>query len=405
METVPGRRAWHSQQGACLQFITYCNRCQKSYHLWTKHLHCDGISKFRKGLVIAATKGQQEAGAPDDITVRVGPLVNTAPILQSLGCAPGPVFRLAGLRAKQLNDPDRKLPYLQLSRLLSACVAATGCECFGLLVGQAAAPSHLGIAGFLARAAPDVGAALDALVKNLDLHDEGGFPLLQIEPNVSLFGYAVQLHGAEAIEQIYDLSVALCYNIMRVLCGESWRASEVLISRRRPREEAPYNRLFRTSIRYDAEMTGVAFSSHWLEKPVASADALLFRHLEQEAGELRRLRQLQLADALPLHLRRGLLQGDWSARTLAATIGLHERKLHRRLRAAGTSYRRELDKVRHALSLQLLEGTDLSVTQVSDSMGYANSSAFIRAFSRWTGSTPMEWRRAEAVTRSRPATN
>lgn len=127
---------------------------------------------------------------------------------------------------------------------------------------------------------------------------------------------------------------------------------------------------------------------------MASADALLFNHLERAASDLHRLHDLGLTETLTAHLRSGLLQRKWSATEMASALGLHERTLHRRLRAAGTSYRRELDKVRQSLSLQLLEGTDMSVAQVAESMGYASSSAFIRAFSRWTESTPTEWRRA-----------
>jgi len=73
-------------------------------------------------------------------------------------------------------------------------------------------------------------------------------------------------------------------------------------------------------------------------------------------------------------------------------MGLNEHTLRRKLQAQGTSFRRQLDIVRLSLSLQLLEGTGMAVEEVAQLMGYRNSSAFIRAFGRWTGTTPNEWR-------------
>ena len=139
-------------------------------------------------------------------------------------------------------------------------------------------------------------------------------------------------------------------------------------------------------------MSAVAFPSQWLKQSVTSADGLLLSRFEQEAAESRRARRLELVDALSQQLQRGLLEGVWSARKTTQIMGLNTHTLRRRLKAKGTGFRQELDKVRMALSLQLLEGTNIAVLEISGLMGYKNSSAFIRAFNRWTGTTPNQWR-------------
>ena len=326
--------------------------------------------------------------------LRVGPFVNISLILRSLSFDPEPVFRKANFSLEQFSDPDLKLPYLQITQLLAASVEATGCEHFGLLLGQSASASHLGLAGFLIRAAPTVEAALDALVEHLDLHDEGGTPTLIKTSEMTLLGYTVEQSGAVAVEHIYDMTTAITCNIMRALCGKTWRPSEVMLARRRPSDTEPYRRFFNAPVQFDAELSGIAFRNRYLQQPVPSADALLFDHLEKAASDLHALQHLSLTDALSAQLRNGLLRRQWSAAEMATTLGLHERTLYRRLHAAGTSYRQVLDKVRNSTSLQLLKNTDMSVVQIADYMGYTNSSAFIRAFSRWTGTTPIKWRRA-----------
>ena len=327
--------------------------------------------------------------------LRVGPFVNIAMILRNLGCDPEPVVSQVGFNLEQFNDPDLKVPYLQITLLLAACVEATRCEHFGLLIGQSVTASHLGLAGFLVRAAPTVETALDSLVEHLDLHDEGGSPTVIKTPEMTLLGYTVHQPGAAAVDQIYDMTTAVACNIMRALCGKTWRPALVMLSRRKPVDTEPYRRFFRAPLQFDSELSAVAFRNHYLQQAVASADALLFNHLEKTASDLHSLQHLDFAENLSAQLRNGLLQRQWSAQATANKLGLHERTLHRRLRAAGTTYRKELDKVRYSTSLQLLEGTDMSVAQIADSLGYASSSAFIRAFSRWTGSSPTKHRQAK----------
>ncbi len=71
---------------------------------------------------------------------------------------------------------------------------------------------------------------------------------------------------------------------------------------------------------------------------------------------------------------------------------MHERTLNRRLEAEGTNFRHELEKVRYAVAQQLLSATNANLSEISVSLGYADSSAFIHAFKRWSGVTPALWR-------------
>ena len=105
----------------------------------------------------------------------------------------------------------------------------------------------------------------------------------------------------------------------------------------------------------------------------------------------------ELIDMLPAILQRGVLLEQCSASDIADSFGIQERTLHRRLQSAGTSFRQELDRVRETLSLQLLESSSLPIFDIATSLGYADSSGFIRAFHRWTGKSPASWRKYNGV--------
>jgi AraC-like DNA-binding protein len=79
--------------------------------------------------------------------------------------------------------------------------------------------------------------------------------------------------------------------------------------------------------------------------------------------------------------------------TQAAQIfNMSRRTLSRRLRAEGTTYEALLDEVRYEVACQLLGHTDMLVRGVAETLDYADSAAFTRAFCRWSGTTPARWR-------------
>jgi AraC-like DNA-binding protein len=99
-------------------------------------------------------------------------------------------------------------------------------------------------------------------------------------------------------------------------------------------------------------------------------------------------------------IRLALLEGrphvDWVARKM----DLSGRSLQRHLSVHNTTFEAVMDRVltRHATTL--LEQGEMQITQVALQLGYADPSHFVRAFRRWTGQTPGEFRRSLGITRN-----
>jgi AraC-like DNA-binding protein len=331
--------------------------------------------------------------AEDPATVRVGPMVNLGPLVTSLGQDPEPIFHGAGFQLQEFEEPDHRVSFVQASRLLQQCAAATGCDQIGFLLGLKACPSHLGIAGFLVQAAPDAETALNALVANLDLHDECGSARLEQGPEYSTLSYALHESGASAYAQIYDLAAVVMYQIMQVLCGRKWKAHSVTLKRRQPRDKAPYERFFNSLLYFDSTQCALSFENRWLREVPPSSDILLYQHLSREARRLHGPHDFEFKDELPRLFRQALLSGNFSSQQIADQLGIHERTLHRRLKAIDTSFRQELDAARGSVSKELLESTSLPVCDIANALGYSDSSGFIRAFHRWFDSSPSAWRK------------
>jgi AraC-like DNA-binding protein len=327
--------------------------------------------------------------------VRVGPLTNLPHIVMELGVPPAPLFAHHGFELTQFADPDNKISYLQGSRLLAAASVVTGRPDLGLIIAHRAEPAHLGLAGYLLLTAADVNTGLHDLLEFLCLHDQGGISFLHIDGGMAQLGYQVVEAGAEGITLIHDIAILMSCKVMRALCGENWNPDQVLLSRPRPDTLREYQRLLRAPVQFDANTNAIVFPAHWLQHKPLSANALLHRHLQQQADSLRADYPNRWSFMLRILLEQRLPSGEVTAAALASIMGVHERTLQRRLHAEGTSFHKELEALRRERAMHLLTRNHRSVEDVAAALGYAQATAFARAFKRWTGESPRQWHRRQ----------
>jgi AraC-like DNA-binding protein len=322
---------------------------------------------------------------------RVGALGMVPALLRQLGVDPAPVLAAANLDASVLEFAENTVPYATFGRLLDEGARQSGCEYFGLLVGQAWHLSTMGLVGQLIAQSPTVGDGLRLAIVYHHLNSQGGVIFLRERGAVAEFGYAVYHRGVHGAHQICDGALAAIINYMRELCGSSWVPSEVLIAHAAPADASPYRRLFRSPIRFDSEVSALRFASHWLKRPIPGANPRTLRTLEKQASELP---QPDLIEKLQRSLRVLLLSGVTSGDATADMLAMHRRTLNRRLKEQGTTFREVLEDVRFEAARQLLSATQLSLDDVAAALGYAGVSPFTRAFRRRSGIAPGEWRRA-----------
>jgi AraC-like DNA-binding protein len=77
---------------------------------------------------------------------------------------------------------------------------------------------------------------------------------------------------------------------------------------------------------------------------------------------------------------------------VAATMETSVRTLQRRLRAAGLTYSQVLQRARRAAAQRMLIDGTAAIGEIARTLGYSDPAHFTRAFQRWTGSTPRDFR-------------
>ena len=313
-------------------------------------------------------------------------------LLEGFGVACDPILKSVGLSRADLENPGRSAPFADLDRVMGQCVRDTGCAHFGLLMGQHINLQTFGVAGRLARNAPSIGAALNDLAAYFVLHDNGGSINLSIHEGRVTFSYGIHVSGLRNANQVYDLAVAAMVNVLRQFNGPAWHPEVVLLPRRRPSNIRPYRDYFRAPLRFDSILAAIVFPEHCLARPVTDADPLLHTLLVDSATSAITRRDPIMHGDVRRAIRLLLLTRQCSRAEVARRLGLHERALGRRLQATGTTFQRLLDDTREEIGRQLLRDTDLPVARVATALGYGDSTVFTRAFTRWTGHTPSQYR-------------
>ena len=233
--------------------------------------------------------------------------------------------------------------------------------------------------------------AMQTLAVQQHLNSEGGLVYLNAGEETAELGYAIYLPGVSGVDQIYDGLMATAFNCVRELCGPGWRPSEVLFAHARPDDLSPYRDLFRVTPRFNAEVSALRFPARWLTKSIDGADEARRRLAQQRADAVG---GGQVVEQVRRTLRILLLRGKHTGDEVAQMLSMHRRTLNRRIKAEGSTFQQLLDEVRFTVARQLLAGTDISLDDVAAMLGYSGVSPFMRAFRRWTGSTPGGWRRA-----------
>jgi AraC-like DNA-binding protein len=187
-------------------------------------------------------------------------------------------------------------------------------------------------------------------------------------------------------------AVAVMFNLMRELCGPHWLPRAAWFIHQLPLNTAPYQKFFQTHLRFNAEHNAIFFLASCLDMPVKDANPDLYKLVKQQIDSLDVAQDNNFPDQVRALLPEAISRGDSNADRVAALFSMHPRTFNRRLKTYGIGYQQLRDEVSYSMAEQLLHDTDLDVSQIAANLKYADARSFIRAFRRWSGTTPARWR-------------
>lgn len=210
---------------------------------------------------------------------------------------------------------------------------------------------------------------------------------VRIELSPRLFDTAIE---AFLVEE----SFAGAWAVARSLLGASFRLLRVELAYARPAHDEAYRRLFRCAVHFGAGSHCLVFEPHWLGARLPGYDRVTCGLVRQQLNRLlqRPLGRHDVVESVESRLRFGVGQAPLQPE-LARAVNVSDRTLRRRLQAQETNFRALRDTTRYERARDLLSHTALTIADVAAAVGYADARAFRRAYKRWSGHLPADFRR------------
>lgn len=164
-----------------------------------------------------------------------------------------------------------------------------------------------------------------------------------------------------------------------------------------PRDVRPYEEFFGCPVEFGARVCSIRFPREPLLLPMLGADPRLeARFVEVAESEMRRFAP-ELTVAVAEEVRIATEKQERPVQpSIAKSLGMSGRTLHRRLYEEGTSFHAIVDEVRRSLAVSMLKHSGYRVLDVAMAVGFDDATSFAKAFRRWTGESPTDYQRRAA---------
>ncbi|QGZ31358.1 AraC family transcriptional regulator [Stutzerimonas stutzeri] len=299
-----------------------------------------------------------------------------------------------GLAPIDLDDPEARVDVTEYSRLWRRLARHFDDEFFGMDARR----MRVGSFAFVCRAAmaqPTLGNAIQMALAFFGLTFEG---------------FRGELHRSESLAEIVLLERAgsppsraftyftfwmLLHGLMCWLVGRRIPLLAVELRCEEPVYTDDYRVMFSDNLRFSRSITRLIFAAQVLDLPVRRSEAELQVFLAQApANILVRYRdETSLASRIKTTLR-GLPAEQWpTSDALARTLCVSPSTLRRRLAEAGQPYQAIKDLVRQEMATLWLADAAVTYVDIADRLGFADVSSFYKAFRKWTGTNPGQYRR------------
>lgn len=308
------------------------------------------------------------------------------------------IFGNAGIAPEMAGMPTLQLKLAAFITLFEEAAKRTTQDNFGLWFGNQFQPRDLGLWGYAAISAPTLGSALETLT-GLFCYQQGSSFLRCVKRRDGLLRLEYQIIAPEIVARRQDaeLSLGMFLNVIRECCGPKWAPEEVHFEHPRPQAWKDHEEAFDAPVYFSQPANALIFRADILERPMPARDLQLLTVMQTCMEKLGPPSQAAdgLFDSIRSAIRMRLAGGYPSLDQIAHDLRISPGAVQRELSDHNVTYKDAVETTRRQLAEMYLEQRQLPLTEIALLLGYSELSAFSRAFTRWTGTSPRHYRRVK----------
>ncbi len=305
---------------------------------------------------------------------------------------PDTLYQHVGIDISQPYD-DTLISARQCMQLVRWIKQVVPIKHLGLVIGKLMTLSHHGQAG-IAVMTQDT---LENAMKMACQFGELLFPALKYRYKRNQQYCSIEFQENCHIEDLHrffvEIKIASYYHIFKHLCGPDKEVAFVHFSFSEPSYSHHYKKYFKCPIEFNADVSEVAIPIEYSDQVLSLANRFMASNAQESVFNSVPVSGLNM---LPIKLRKIILSSNGvfpSLESAAETLGMSGRTLRRRLSDEGSSYQALLNEVRTQLAKELLHTGEKNITEIAFLLGFGDTSAFTKAFKKWTKMSPSEYKK------------
>jgi len=310
-------------------------------------------------------------------------------VLGRLGYDRTQLIAACGLDSIDSNDPDARVPCEAIGEMFGYAMKMRPIRNLGARLAAETPMGAFPLLDYLAISCDTVSDAVRQLARYYRIIDA---PYVLDVQETDDPPTVVYRGDCDATSFEYGISIALLH--LREETEQKLRIEFVSFVHE-PGDTTEIEKILGCPVRPRSPLNAIAFPREAWNLALRKSDRALRSVLEQHARDV--LARLPKNDSVTADVNRVLLarisNGATSLQSVAQVLGFSARSLQRRLSEASTSYVMLLDQARRESATQHLRDRRLSIAEVAYLLGYSEPGAFHRAFKRWHGVTPQEFRK------------
>ena len=321
-----------------------------------------------------------------------------AGVLEIYGLDAPAMFERHGIDPALLSNPDARIPARSWDSLAREAAEHIPDPAFGLLAARCWHPSNLGALGYAWLTSSTLRTGLGRLVRYWRLLGEASSTRLEESSAGVAIVLARQAPDAVSSAVLVDFVMSLLVDMCRMNAGSSLRPVSVRLRRVRPKGSEVYRRHFGCVVHFAADRDSFTLARKDVDRTLPTSNRQLAATLDQILVErLAHLDKRNVVARCQARLLDQLSSGEVSENVMAEQLHMSRRTLQRKLANADLTFQKLVDDTRRDLAMRHLDDPRHSITDVTFLLGFSQQSAFTRAFKRWTGISPTEYRAQQSV--------
>ncbi len=304
-------------------------------------------------------------------------------------------LRERGVDYSRQSDPEHRIPLATMSSLWDDAAAITEDPAFGIKAGQFVTPTTFSALGIALWSSCSIKDLVVCWCRYLHVFSTVADMELAETDTEIIMTCTLNTHSDSVKASLYAIDATL--SALLHICKQHYGSEIVPIStsftRPQPHNIEPYQAIFGPALKFDQPCIEVRLDRTTAEKKIPGGNPSLAKATEQLVADyLQKLKAPSLIRDVQQVLFELWPRGDAKLDVVAERLHVSPRTLHRKLEESGSNFRQQQETTRHQLALQFIRQAHLSITEIGYLLGFSSASNFSRAFKRWTGSSPQEFR-------------